>query len=434
MVESGLAAGPSFREALKVWWKVAFLSFGGPAAQIAVMQRLIVEEKGWIGQDRFNHALNFCMLLPGPEAQQLATYLGWLMHGVRGALVAGIIFIVPGALIMLALSLLYVTIGQTSVVEGLLFGLKCAVLAIVAQALVRMAGKVVSGSGALILAIASFMGMFLFSFPFPLVILAAGVAGVFLFRGQPAPATDGLKLQAMGRLVPLWTLLAWLLPLAVLTLVLGRDSVWTQVAGFFSLLATLSFGGAYAVLAWVAQFAAESRDWLTAAEMLDGLGLAETTPGPLILVTQFVGFLATWRHHGMLDPLLAGSLGGILTTWVIFAPSFLWIFLFAPFVERLRSNQRISGALRGITAAVVGVIANLAAWFAINLLFSETTPVDRFGLDFERPVAASVDPWALALTAMATMLLFLTRLGLVGTVLTMAALGLSLHIGGIIVP
>ncbi len=413
------------REAWKLWWKIAFLSFGGPAAQIAVMQRLIVEEKGWIGQDRFNHALNFCMLLPGPEAQQLATYLGWLLHGTRGALAAGIIFILPGALIMLGLSLLYVTIGQVGVVEGLLFGLKCAVLAIVAQALVRMSGKVVRGTAAGLLALASFTAMFFFSLPFPLVILGAGLIGLWLFRGDTVPDVKTDSTPRTGRYTWLWTLLAWLGPLAVLALVLGPGSVWTELATLFSLLATLSFGGAYAVLAWVAQFAAETRDWLTAGEMLDGLGLAETTPGPLILVTQFIGFLAAWRDPGtLLDPLLAGSLGALLTTWMVFAPSFLWIFLFAARVERLRGSARISAALRGITAAVVGVIANLAAWFALNLLFAQSRTVERFGLDFDLPVATSIDPWALALTAMAAVFLFLTRLGLIGTVAVMAMFGL----------
>ncbi len=411
------------RETWKLWWKVAFLSFGGPAAQIAVMQRLIVEEKGWIGQDRFNHALNFCMLLPGPEAQQLATYLGWLMHGVRGALIAGIVFVLPGAAVMLGLSLLYVTIGQTGVVEGLLFGLKCAVLAIVAQALMRMSGKVVQGLPAGLLAAASFIAMFFFSLPFPLVILSAGLIGLMLFRAAPVDAATIDTPAVIGHRPWLWSLLAWLAPVAGLALLFGAQSVWTELAALFSLLATLSFGGAYAALAWVAQFAVESREWLTAAEMLDGLGLAETTPGPLVLVTQFIGFLAAWRNPGMLDPLLAGSLGGILTTWVIFAPSFLWIFLLAPHVERLRGNARISGALRGITAAVVGVIANLAAWFAINLLFAESVAIERFGLDFNLPTLSSLDPWALGLTVVAAGLLFLARLGLIGTVVVMALLG-----------
>ncbi len=412
------------REAFGVWLKVAFLSFGGPAAQIGVMQRLIVDEKQWLDQARFNHALNFCMLLPGPEAQQLATYIGWLLNGVRGGFMAGIVFVLPGALVMLALSLLYVTVGQTGVVEGLLFGLKCAVLAIVAQALLRMAGRVVSGTSALMLALLAFAAMFFFSLPFPLVILSAALLGLLLFSSQPAVLGTDTPAASVSWRVPAATAVAWLLPVVLLALFLGRDSVWAQLAGFFSLMSVLSFGGAYAVLAWVAQYAAEARAWVTATEMLDGLGLAETTPGPLILVTQFVGFLGSWRHEGMLNPLLAGSLGAMLTTWVMFAPSFLWIFLFAPHVEKLRGNPRIAGALRGITAAVVGVIANLALWFGLRLLFGETREYAGYGLDFDLPVIHSLDPWAFGLTILAMVLLFVLRLGLFTLVGIMAGLGL----------
>jgi chromate transporter len=422
----------SVRESVAVWLKVAFLSFGGPAAQIALMQRLVVEEKGWLEQDRFNHALNFCMLLPGPEAQQLATYVGWLLDGVRGGLLAGLLFILPGALIMLALSLLYVTIGQAGPVEGLLFGLKCAVLAIVAQALVRMAGKVVHGFSGLALSVLAFIAMFFFALPFPLVILLSGLIGLWLFSGD-RPALDSLSgHQKVGWQVPVITIVAWLLPLLLLALVLGRDSLWTELAGFFSLMAVVSFGGAYAILAWVAQFAAETRDWITAAEMLDGLGLAETTPGPLILVTQFVGFLAAWRHESLLHPLLAGSLGGLLTTWVMFAPSFLWIFLLAPQVEKLRANVRLSSALKGITAAVVGVIAYLALWFGLRLLFSETRRIENHGLNFESPVFSSLDPWALGLSLTAALLLFVLRLNLLASIAIMAGAGLTLHFFGMI--
>jgi chromate transporter len=416
-------SAPTTSEALRIWWQVAFLSFGGPAAQIAVMQRLIVEEKGWLDQARFNHALNFCMLLPGPEAQQLATYIGWLLHGVRGGLLAGVIFILPGALLMLGLSLAYVTIGQTGLLDGLLFGLKCAVLAIVAQAMWRMFGKIVHGRAALVLAVLAFVAMFVFDLPFPLVVLAAGLIGLWLYADQKPVAAVEEAGRPMQWRVSLFTLVAWLAPPLVLLAWLGPDSVWTEIAGFFSLLAVAGFGGAYAVLAWVAQFAAETRAWVTAGEMLDGLGLAETTPGPLILVTQFVGFLAAWRHDAVLHPLLAGSLGGMLTTWVMFAPSFLWIFLFAPQVESLRRNARLSGALRGITAAVVGVIANLAIWFGLRLLFAELQVVQAPGLDMDLPVLASLQPMALAMTLLAGVLLFRFRLGLYPLIAIMAGLG-----------
>ncbi len=410
------------REFLKVWWQVAILSFGGPAAQIGVMQRLVVDDRGWLPQEQFNHALNFCMLLPGPEAQQLATYIGWRLKGVRGGVLAGVLFVLPGALIMLALSVLYVTVGQTSLVEGLLFGLKCAVLAIVAQALARMSGKVIAGGAALVIAAAAFVAMFLFSLPFPLIILIAALAGWLIYgraagETPPAPTVSAVPLK-----VSVTVLALWLGPLLLLLLVLGRDSVWTQLAGFFSMVSVLSFGGAYAVLAWVAQFAADAQGWIRAEEMLDGLGLAETTPGPLILVTQFVGFLAAWRHASGLDPLLAGSLGGLLTTWVMFAPSFLWIFLLAPWVERLRSNVQVAAALRGITAAVVGVIAFLATWFGLRLLFGELRQVEGFGLAVQLPVLASIDPLAVSLSLVAAVLLFVLRLGLF-SVVALSALG-----------
>ena len=410
------------REFLNLWWQVAILSFGGPAAQIGVMQRLIVDDKQWLPQEEFNHALNFCMLLPGPEAQQLATYIGWRLKGVRGGLAAGILFVVPGALVMLGLSLLYVTVGQTGFVEGLLFGLKCAVLAIVAQALLRMAGKVVVGRVAGLIAAGAFAGMFLFDLPFPLIIAAAALAGWWLY-GESKPSLAGVPvISSVPIRVSVWVLMLWLGPLGLLWLWLGSESVWTQLGGFFSLVSMMSFGGAYAVLAWVAQFAADAQGWIEPGEMLDGLGLAETTPGPLILVTQFVGFLAAWRHATGLDPLLAGSLGGLLTTWMMFAPSFLWIFLFAPWVERMRAHPGLAAALRGITAGVVGVIAFLATWFALRLLFGELRELAGFGLSPQVPVLSSIDPVAVALSLGAAVLLFGLRLGLF-RVVALSALG-----------
>jgi chromate transporter len=399
-----------------VWWQVAILSFGGPAAQIGVMQRLVVEERGWLSQDRFNHALNFCLLLPGPEAQQLATYIGWLLKGVRGGLLAGVLFVLPGALIMLALSLLYVTVGRTGWVEGVLFGLQCAVLAIVVQALIRMAMKVLDRPRARTIAVGAFVVMFCWNLPFPLVVAAAGLLGWRILADGDAGAAADAAPARIPAIVPLTVLVAWLLPLGFLAVGLGMDSIWTRIAGFFSLVSLFSFGGAYAVLAWVAQYASEQQAWLTATEMLDGLGLAETTPGPLILVTQFVGFLAAWREHGPLSPLLAGSLGAGLTTWMMFVPSFFWIFLMAPWVERLRHHQGAAAALRGITAAVVGVIANLAVWFGLRLLFTELQTIDGLGMSLSLPVLNSINPVAVLLSLAAAGLLFLTRLGLFGVV------------------
>lgn len=419
-------------EAAGIWLRIALLSFGGPAAQIGVMQRLIVDEKGWLDQARFNHALNFCMLLPGPEAQQLATYIGWLMHGVRGGLLAGILFILPGAAIMLGLSILYVTAGQAPLVEGLLFGLKCAVLAIVIQALARMAGKVLHGRSGLVLAGLAFVAMFLFSLPFPVVILSAGLVGLMVYRGTPPAPAANLGHGSTHWPTVLLTAGAWLLPVMVLLAWLGPDSVWSQLAGFFSLMSVLSFGGAYAVLAWVAQYAAETQAWVSASEMLDGLGLAETTPGPLILVTQFVGFLAAWRHDALLHPLLAGSLGALLTTWVMFAPSFLWIFLFAPQIEKLRGNARISAALRGITAAVVGVIAYLGVWFGLRLLFAETEVLSLGPISIDWPSLGTLQLPALLLSLLAAGLLFVLRRGLFTTVAIMATVGMILEHSGLI--
>lgn len=424
---SAVPLAPLQGEAALVWLKVAFLSFGGPAAQIGVMQRLVVDEKGWLDQARFNHALNFCMLLPGPEAQQLATYVGWLLNGVRGGFQAGVLFILPGALLMLGLSLLYVTVGKISLIEGLLFGLKCAVLAIVAQALLRMLNKVVSGRSGLALSLLAFVAMFFFNFPFPLIMLAAAFAGLLIYGRLPAEGNGQCGVKSVAWWLPAATATAWLLPVGLLFALLGPDSVWSQLAGFFSVMSVLSFGGAYAVLAWVAQYAAETQAWINAAEMLDGLGLAETTPGPLILVTQFVGFLAAWRHGDFLHPLMAGSLGGMLTTWVMFTPSFLWIFLLAPHVEKLRDNPRISGALRGITAAVVGVIANLALWFGLRLLFGDLRTIDRGLFDFDLPVWQSLDPWALILTVIAGILLLVFKFGLLRTVALITGLGLGIQ-------
>jgi chromate transporter len=445
-------AMPTLSEAIRVWARIGLLSFGGPAGQIALMHKELVEERRWVGEQRFLHALNYCMLLPGPEAQQLAVYIGWLMHRTAGGLIAGLLFIVPGALVMLGLSTLYVLYRQVPLVEGTFFGVKAAVLAVVIEAGLRIGRRALKNRAMMALAIIAFVALFLFKTPFPLVILAAGLVGWIGHRLRPdlfgpagghgasGPDVAGLvdRMFERGemehvrpsaakalRTLALWLPL-WLGPVAVLWLATGGDSVWTQLGSFFSTMAVVTFGGAYAVLAYVAQAAVEHYHWLVAGEMVDGLGLAETTPGPLILVLQFVGFLAGFRAPGTLPPLLAGGLGALLTLWVTFAPCFLWIFLGAPYVEALRGNRALSAALSAITAAVVGVIMNLALWFGLHVLFREVRGVPVLGLSPDLPVLASLD-WRSAVLAAAAMLAMLRfRIGMIPTLAACAAVGVVL--------
>ncbi|MES2896020.1 MAG: chromate efflux transporter [Pseudomonadota bacterium] len=435
---------PSFWAAARVWARIGLLSFGGPAGQIALMHKVLVEERGWIGERRFLHALNYCMLLPGPEAQQLATYVGWLMHRTAGGLLAGIFFVLPGAAVMLALSILYVVYGATPVAEGLFLGVKCAVLAIVTEAVLRVGRRALKSRAALAVAVAAFLGLFVLNVPFPLVVALAaalGWAAPDLFGGganghDADDETPGLVDRVIARgeaphLVPsrgralrvaaIW-LPIWLAPVAVLFALFGEASVWTKIAGFFSTMGVVTFGGAYAVLTYVAQAAVDGFGWLSPGEMADGLGLAETTPGPLIMVLQFVGFLAAYRNAGGLDPLLAGCLGALLTTWVTFAPSFLWIFVGAPYAEALRGHRAAGAALAAISAAVVGVIANLAVWFALHVLFRRVVEVG--GVDL--PDLASLDWRAAVLTAAAMVAMLRFKLGLVPTLVACALGGLAL--------
>ena len=440
-----------FSEAVRVWARIALLSFGGPAGQIALMHRVLVEERRWIGERRFLHALNFCMLLPGPEAQQLATYVGWLMHGIRGGLVAGLLFILPGFAAIMALSWLYFLYGDVGLVEGLFFGLKAAVLAIVVDAVRRIGARALASGALVAIAAAAFVAIFIFAVPFPLIVLAAAVIGYFGGRaghaafagGGHGPAgTTAVEdhESALGDAAPdqpgarrLWRiggllLLLWLGPVLLLLGWLGPDHVFARIGTFFSTMAVVTFGGAYAVLAYVAQQAVETYGWLQPGEMLDGLGLAETTPGPLIMVTQFVGFLAAARFAPGIDPLLAGTLGGILTTWVTFTPSFLWIFVGAPFSERLRGHRALAAALTAITAAVVGVVLNLALWFALHALFAELRPVRAGPLAFDLPVAASLNWAAFALTAAAILAIFRFRVGVVPVLAACGLAGALLHL------
>ena len=417
-----------FGEALRVWARIALLSFGGPAGQIAVMHRELVEERQWVSEQQFLHALNFCMLLPGPEAQQLATYIGWLKHGIRGGIVAGGLFILPGLIAIMLLSWAYALWGNAPALEAVFFGLKAAVLAIVVDAVVRIGRRALRSAAALAIAAAGFVAIFFFAVPFPLIVLAAALVGLFAVRLAPPQAGDAEAppvspaARRQAHRAALIFLLLWLAPVAALFLFLGRGDVFTEIALFFSRMAVVTFGGAYAVLAYVAQQAVDNFGWLTAEEMLDGLGMAETTPGPLIMVTQFVGFLAASRQASGLPPMLAGTLGGLLTTWVTFTPCFLWIFLGAPYIERLRHNRALSRALAAITAAVVGVILNLAVWFAVHFLFAEVGRFTRGPFDFDAPVAASIDLPAALLSVAAAIAILRFRLG---PMMTLAACALA---------
>ena len=441
--------GVPFSEAMKVWARVAALSFGGPAGQIAVMHRIIVEEKKWIGEQRFLQALNYCTLLPGPEAQQLAIYIGWLMHKTKGGLFAGTLFVLPGLLAIMALSWIYVLLGKVTIVQGLFFGLKAAVLVIVVEAVLRVGKRALKNNTMRGLAVAAFIALFLYDVPFPIVILVAGLIGyvggragspAFLAGGGHGKVGDSQVADAdslLGEETPAharpnvrWSLsitavflALWLVPIAALYVGLGGDNVFTKIAIFFSQMAVVTFGGAYAVLAYVAQQAVDNYHWVTAGEMLEGLGMAETTPGPLIMVTQFVGFLAAWREPGAMSPLLAATLGGLLTTWVTFVPCFLWIFFGAPFVETLRANKALGAALGAITAAVVGVILNLAVWFALHVLFVELVPVRWLGAALDLPVLRSVDVPTLVLATAAAVAIFRFKIGMLPVLLASALAG-----------
>jgi chromate transporter len=436
-------------EAVRVWARIALMSFGGPAGQIALMHRILVEEKKWIGEARFLHALNYCMLLPGPEAQQLATYVGWLMHKTRGGLIAGALFVLPGFVAIMALSWFYAAYGNVGTVAALFFGLKAAVLAIVLEAVRRIGGRALRNRALWLVALAAFVAIFFFAVPFPLIVLGAALIGYAATRAGSNAFAGGGHGSAGGTVVPNaetalgehipdhampnlgWSLrisaiflLLWLAPVALLVVWLGPDNVYSRIGLFFSQMAVVTFGGAYAVLAYVAQEAVGHFGWLRPGEMLDGLGMAETTPGPLIMVTQFVGFMGAFRQATGLSPMLAGTLGGILTTWVTFLPCFLWIFLGAPFMERLRGNQALSAALTALTAAVVGVILNLALWFALHSLFAEVRPFAAGPVRFEMPVLASVNWPALVLTALAVIAIFRLKVGPMIVLAGCAAAGL----------
>jgi len=441
-----------FGEAVRTWFAISLQTFGGPAGQIAVMQRVLVEEKRWIGQRRFLHALNYCMLLPGPEAQQLAIYTGWLLNGTRGGLVAGSLFVLPGVVALLALSAVYVAYGETTAVTALLAGLAPAVLAVVAQAVVRVGRRALGHPALVALAVAAFGALAVLAVPFPLVVGVAGLVGGLLGRyapqvmagggghgaqDGPAPviADDALHAEpASGRragTVLAVGLLLWGAPLVAAAVLAGRSSVFTEQALFFSGTALVTFGGAYAVLAFVAQRAVEVYGWLAPGEMVRGLALAETTPGPLIMVVQFVAFLGAYRDPGGLDPWLAAVVGALLTTWVTFVPCFLFILLGAPYVERLRGNAALSAALTGITAAVVGVIADLALYFAVHTLFARVQERAWGPVRLDVPELASLRPVSLAIAVAAFAMVFRLQWSVLRTLGVCAALGLAAGLLGL---
>jgi len=423
--EVSAGANPSLRDATRVWWKIGILSFGGPAAQIALMHKEIVEDRQWLSEQQFLNALSFCMLLPGPEAMQLATYAGWRLHGTLGGLIAGLLFVVPGAAVIMTLAAIYSTYGNVPLVEALFYGIKAAVLVIVVEALLRVAKKALSLKLHWIIAGFSFIGIFFFSIPYPLIVLMAGLLGWFLGTTKEEQRVVNMAhvsvWKTIGTIVS-W-LVIWLLPLLALTW-LGAPEILVEVGRFFSSLAIVTFGGAYAVLAYMAQDVVVQFGWLTAGEMVDALGLAETTPGPLILVTQFVGFLAGFREGGF----FLGLAAALVALWVTFAPCFLWIFAGAPYIEWISSQPRLKGALKAITAAVVGVILNLSIWFALHVLFTSVSRQQLGPVTLWRPDLASIEWLALGLFVVSCFLAFWLHWGIIRILLAASVLGAALRL------
>ncbi len=438
----------SLGEATRVWAKIGWLSFGGPAGQIALMHRELVEQRRWISNERFLHALSYCMLLPGPEAQQLAIYIGWLMHRTVGGVIAGVLFVIPGVLVIGALSVLYASFQHLPALNVLFFGLKAAVLAIVIDAVLRVGRRALKNRVMVCIAGAAFVGIYFFKVPFPAIVLGAAVVGLIGRRISPSsfplPATslalaqtNYLIDQRMSRgelahtrpalarsiLVGVVCLMLWVSPIAIVGALFGGDSIFMQEGVFFGNAAIVTFGGAYAVLAYVAQRVVETYGWLNAGEMLDGLALAETTPGPLVMVVQYVAFIAAFRHPGGMSPYAAGVIGSLITTWVTFVPCFLWIFVGAPYVESLRNNPTIHAALSAITDAVVGVILNLSMWFAVRTIFRSMQAETLGLLRIDVPVWSSIDIAAFALSAGALVAMLRFKVGVIWTLLCTAILG-----------
>ncbi|MBY6201099.1 chromate efflux transporter [Maritalea mobilis] len=410
---------PTLSEITRVFGRIGLLSFGGPAAQIALMHRELVEDRPWLTETQYLNALSFCMLLPGPEAMQLATYAGWRLHGTLGGLIAGLFFVVPGALVILGLAALYATYGDIPLAEALFLGIKAAVIVIVAQALWRVSKKALSGTRAWALAITAFLGLFVFALPFPLIVLGAGLIGAMTARSGGTSPPHAVPMARTLRTVLLWGAI-WLVPLGALWLIAPGGTL-AEIGLFFAKLAVVTFGGAYAVLAWMVQEVVQTHGWLTTAQMMDALGLAETTPGPLILVTEFVGFLAGAYEGGI----ALGVAAALVTLWVTFAPCFLWIFAGAPYVEWIATQPRLTGALSAITAAVVGVIANLSLWFALHVVFGEVRRVVVGPATLWLPEAATWQPDAVVLTGLAALLILWRKLDLILALPLMALAGLG---------
>lgn len=416
------AAEPvAFSDALRIWAKIGLLSFGGPTAQIALMHRIIVEEKKWLSERHYLNALSFCMLLPGPEAMQLATYAGWRLHGLKGGLTAGLLFVLPGAAVVLALSMIYASFGKVPLVEAIFYGIKAAVLVIVVEALLRISKRALELPVHWAIATASFVGIFFLDLPFPFIIAAAAAIGTFIVHDTGEPEKHVALLhgtfRSTMRVIAAW-LAIWFVPLLAIAAALGPQHILAQLSWFFSKLALVTFGGAYAVLAYMAQDVVTKHQWLEAGQMLDGLGLAETTPGPLILVTEFVGYVAAFKQGGI----LIGVLGAVVALWATFAPCFLWIFAGAPYIEWIISKPRLRGALAGITAAVVGVILNLTVWFGLHVFFGKVTPLSTGWLKLWVPEFGTLD-WRVIVLATVSGVLLLLRHWSIASVLGVASLG-----------
>lgn len=409
----------SFSEAQKIWWKIGLLSFGGPAGQIALIHREIVENRNWIEEREFLHALNFCMVLPGPEATQLATYVGWKLHGVKGGLAAGLLFVLPGAAIMLALSIFYNLFGKLGIITNLFWGIKAAVLVIVLEALLRISRKALKRPLDWAIAVAAFLALFVFALPFPLVVICAGLLGVLFAKHEPkVQKAEWPSLLATFKTAFVW-LAVWLLPLGIILQILGSGNLYSELAIFFSKLSVVTFGGAYAVLTYMGQEVVEAHRWLTTPEMMDGLGLAETTPGPLILVGQFVGFTAAAKAHGSM---IAGIWGSLIFLWMTFVPCFLWIFVGAPYLQQLQNMPRISSALRAISAATAGVILNLSVWFGLHVLFGKVERMSGW-VPIWKPEFTSFDLASFIVSIVAGIALLRFKIGIPKTLAIAAALG-----------